>query len=362
VTDCLHFCSTPRNVFFSIGQACRQPELKHHLVMIDQPYGKDMPIVRAVEYHKGPFKSVSQYRKGSGLLGKRRIRQQVFKELDAMMRKRNVTQVFTGNDRRIEFQYVMHQLRRRAEHVKAIYLEDGVNSYLPYHPSHRGLRAMADPALEPLLKRLSYGDWYDCSGAVGCSRWIDTRRLTMPQLLQTTGGPEVEALAPEAYTSDTAINYLSLLTERMLASNRSCQSDMQAILQAGFSADLLLVLPHSNDLLSEYGSAQAFYTQLKSLLESTSSVWVKYHPNETMPILEQRVQELPRSLPMEMLMSQCHFNRIVGDTSAALLSAKWLHPAAEIISVNAGKKANDPLFSLMGQAGIKLVNAFAEAI
>ncbi len=317
--------------------------------MIDQPEGKEEALITALAANPGPFESVQTLPKGSGLFGKRATRRQVFELIRERLTAWSIDRVFTGNDRRIEFQYAQYQLQLANRPVHAIYLEDGVNSYLPFHPSHRGLRAIADPVIEPLLKKIGYGSWYDRSGAVGCSRWVNERQLTFPALLQTQQGPDVVQLPAENYTTGAAAAHIAQLVESMTR---------EAVT---FKGDLLLVLPHSNDLLAQYGDAKGFQRAIKPLLDSAGETRVKYHPNENLAVLEDWVAELPRRLPMEMLISQCVCRRIVGDTSAALLSAKWLQPDANVMSVRNSRPGPSRLFELMAQAGVQVIERFDSA-
>ena len=341
-----HFCSTPRNVFLSIGAAWSQPDYEHSLKVIDQPDAKVPALVAALKANPGPFSAIDVLPKGRGTLGKYRIRKQVFRTLAQDIEATTPELILTGNDRRIEFQFVASRLAAIGKPAQCIYLEDGVNSYQHIHPSHSAMRARGDSLLEPLFKKLNYGTWYDRQGAVGCCRWIDQRWLTFPELLRDRDGPEVRPLLSTAYTEgDASAHFLALMTA--LAGS-----------QPDLSGDLLLVPPHSNDVKQQYGSVTAFTDAVTPLLRTADRARVKYHPNETEAFLGGLAEELPRSLPLELMMSAINCSRIVGDTSAALLSAKWLKPDAAVFSVRNTKPNSAPLYTLFAGAGIKVIDGF----
>lgn len=347
-----HFCSTPRNVFLSIGAAWSHPALTHHLLLIDQPAGSDLPLTAALQELPGPFTTIQTLRKGEGTWGKYRMRKAVFEQLKQQILERSPLQLFTGNDRRIEFQYAAYQLAERGEAAANIYLEDGLNSYLDIHPSHSRLRSLGDRLLEPLAKRLNYGAWYDRKGAVGCSRWITERWLTFPELLTASDfsrQPPAIALPAKYFSEQPACEHLAGLINLLVGT------------EPDLDGDLLLVPPHSNDIHQTYGSLENFERAVQPLLAGSESVRVKYHPNEPQAFLAHLADELPRTLPLELLLSVAAFDKIVGDTSAALLGAKWLLPDAQVFSVRNQKPGSAPLYELLGSSGIQVVDNFEDA-
>lgn len=345
MTHCLHFCSTPRNLFLSLGQAVAQPNLRHHLVIIDQP-ANTAPIFQSVKTSPGTFSSVHIFHKGKGFIGKRKARIEAFRHLDRLLAELKPSKVYVGNDRRVEFQYFMQQAKQVNINCDALYLEDGVNSYLDAKVIRKKMRPFADVALEPLVKKLSYGGWYDRGKYVGCSKWVSNRLLTFPELLTDTTGSPITKLDPQVYKTPEFAAQIKQLVQDSTPEITS------------YKGDLLLLLPHSQDLLADYGDAQSFIEKLKPLLGKVESVFVKYHPNEKNFVLEGLATPLPHKLPMEMLLSVSNFRYYVGDTSAALLNVKWLNPDSDVYSVDNGKEASKPLFALMAKVGIEVASSY----
>lgn len=345
---CLHFCSTPRNVFLSLGQAIKHPHFKHHLLLIDQAANKPVPLFETLAKCDSPFSTVITLFKGSGYLGKRRARKQAFKVITKLCADLRPSRVYVGNDRRLEFQFCMYQLLRQGSDCDAVYLEDGINSYLRADVIRKKMRPLADRIFEPVLKKFSYGSWYDRGEFVGCSRWIAQRLLTFPELLSDDKGPQVGKLAPQDYQS-------SQFTKAMLTLLQHSSVEVEE-----YHGDLLLLLPHSQDLLADQGSFQAFIQKLKPLLDRSGSTYVKYHPNEEHFILNELATPLPHKLPAETLLGISRFKHYIGDTSAALLSVKWLNPQVNVVSVSNDKPSSKPLFDLMRKVGIKVVASYQD--
>lgn len=341
----LHFCSTPRNVFLSLGQAHAQTGFTHHLLLIDQMPGERSAFINAVLSDPGPFATVHRLEKGRGAMGKHRARKRAHAALAALVPELAPQRVYTGNDRRMEFQYFMHRATELQIRPEGIYLEDGINSYVGV--VRQRTRPVADSIVEPLLKRLFYGPWYDRSAAVGATRWIDRRLLTFPDACAQGSGPPVELLCAGDYREGPFIAHMERLSRQLIGEHLS------------FRGDLLLLPPHSNDLIASWGSVSAFREAVQPLIARHETVACKYHPLEPLNVLNGLAKPLPQTLPMEMLAASCDFPLIVGDTSAALLGVKWLNPGADIVSVARADTRHDPLFELMRGAGIRVVDNYA---
>lgn len=345
---CIHFCSTPRNLYLSIGQLLQYPDYQHHLLLLDQSRDKRFPLFDALSELPELFTSVTTLFKGKGHKGKRSARILAFESLNKLLNQLRPSLVFVGNDRRLEFQYFMHKASQQKISCKAMYLEDGVNSYLSAAVIRKKWRPFADKYLEPLVKKATYGMWYDRKQYVGCSRWVDTRLLTFPELLSESAGPRVETLDCSTYTSPAFV----AVVKKLLG---------VAHPQSGeYSGQLLMLMPHSQDILADYTSEAKFLQHIEPMLKKYTHTYVKYHPNESNFILHQHAQALPHKLPMEMLLSVCKFDAYVGNTSAALLNIKWLFPTASVFSVDNGQSASRPLFELLQKANIEIVSDYSK--
>lgn len=344
---CVHFCSTPRNVFLSLGLAWQQPDAVHHLVLIDQVPGESSPLVRALTEKPGPFATIDTLHKGVGTFGKRRTRRAHYRRLTDMAKSWRPTQVYVGNDRRIEFQYFMHKLAQQQISSEALYVEDGINSYVGV--VRQRTKPLTDRYVEPLLKALFYGRWYDRSALVGCSHWVDQRLLTFPDCAAEVPGPKRVWLAPTPFLTSPFSDHMRDLNTLILGADHSV------------NGDLLFVMPHSNDLIANSGSIAAFREAVAALIKQAGSVYVKYHPRETRDPLADMAIPLPTALPIEMLLSTSRFHTIVGDTSAALMSIRWLSPESKVFSVRNKNAAHAGLFALMAQVGITVIDDFSEA-
>ena len=85
--------------------------------------------------------------------------------------------IFTGSDRRMEFQFAMYQARKANDQVEGIYIDDGTVSYL----GHKSIHSIFHKYIDPLLKKLIYGSWWKNALTTGSSAWISTAYLAVPQ-------------------------------------------------------------------------------------------------------------------------------------------------------------------------------------
>ncbi len=142
----LYMPSTPLNVLVSaaLANARRETDVAE-LWLIDQKKLGDNLYIRALTaWQETPFKQLKilpGVAKGRPKLQERRDN---FERIKQGLTAFYPDVIAVGSDRRIEFQYAMHQVKKQANTVQGWYLDDGLYSYAgrPHHVIKDGINAL----------------------------------------------------------------------------------------------------------------------------------------------------------------------------------------------------------------------------
>lgn len=316
----LFLASTPFNVLTAAMVALTLPDGDcAELGLIDQTSATQAFREALQQWSQSPFQThhlISQKTTGRH---KHRQRQQAFRALDSVIRDLNPQWIYTGNDRRIEFQYAMAHSQ-----AKGVYLDDGTYSYLG-KPSHW----LKDQVIDRLVKKLAYGFWWRQPPAIGASAWIEHSVLAFPD----SALPILKEKPVEALPQNLKHPAFTELAGICLQSETQAVTDIRHL-------DALLLLPHES---IEVTSPQQFG---QWLTDKGTVTGYKHHPRTS---TEQRSKSatqqhwgtaqdcvaLPPATPMEIILpllpEHC---RILGTLSTALLTAKWLCPDLDVSVVS----------------------------
>lgn len=300
------FASTPFNMLTASMVALTLPASdKKVLALIDQKAELGQFQQAVLNWQNSPFdlSLIASYQaKGKQ---KRAIRQQAFHNIKKLITELKPSHLYTGNDRRIEFQYAMSISSGKS---LGIYIDDGTFSYLG-GKNHW----LKDRFLDNLVKKFAYGRWWQQPKTIGASNWINHSILAFPQ---------------QAY---------SLLKEKpikQLPNNLDdvCFANLAHSLLQDFNLDgqklaqinTLILLPHEsvyNDSINQ-AVKQKFNRDISKLA-------IKHHPrtlNKDCCTIDYNF-EIESNIPMEILLPLINNNcQVIGDVSTALLTAKWLKP------------------------------------
>jgi hypothetical protein len=316
----LFLASTPFNMLTSAMVAFELPAGDEaYLGLIDQPE-IERPFVSALNnWQESPFKQtqlLSQQAKGKG---KRQKRQSAFNRISQLIDQIKPENIYTGNDRRIEFQYAMNHARKSDESCLGIYLDDGTYSYLG-----RETHWFKDKILDNLIKKLSYGFWWQQPSTIGASNWISQAILAFP----SSAVPELQQKTCVALPANLQKPEFVALAQLCLQSIEFPQSSLTQI-------DALLLLPH--DSVAEDRTKQKLSYWLK---RHGDKIAFKHHPRTDLSDIEgdkedwfipQQAIQIPAGIPMEVLLPLIQPTCLLaGDVSTALLTAKWLRPELDV--------------------------------
>tara|TARA_B100000767_G_scaffold275149_1_gene310704 strand:- start:195 stop:1241 length:1047 start_codon:yes stop_codon:yes gene_type:complete len=269
-----------------------------------------------------------------------------FKKIDNIITLFPANKIFTGNDRRLEFQFTMHKTRLINHNVEGIYIDDGAISYI----GHKSINNLLHKYVDPYLKKLVFGTWWKSALTTGSSSWISKAYLAMPSdahpLLQTK---ELVAIKQEVFSS-----------EEFLKVNDFLIATYNGLTKIDFlNVKVVLCLPYESLYLHD----QTFLSNIsKAILKNCKAeeLAIKAHPrSKNISVLKENFPSsisLPNTLAMELLLPNLTDNTsIIGDVSTALLTAKWLKPN---LKVEAFEINNIPtnLKILFKKLGIGFVN------
>ena len=338
----LFLASTPFNMLCSAMVAFELPATDNAILgLIDQP---DIPrdFVKALmEWPDSPFNKVELLSNQAKGKAKRQIRRRGFANIDHLLAQFSAHKVYTGNDRRIEFQYAMYKSRQ----AEGCYLDDGTYSYIG-----RNTHWLKDKVLDNLIKKISYGWWWSQPSTIGASSWISTAVLAFPNAaIAPLKEKKVEQLPQNLDRSEFKQLAGICIQDQMISAD-----NLQEI-------EALLLLPHRSVCDDSTLNKLTYW-----LANQAAKMGFKHHPRTELKeqsgdktdwgIPDSAIQ-VPAGIPMEILLpllnSECH---LAGDVSTALLTAKWLRSELSVTAF-AAVTTQDSWLQLLRQLHIHVVRA-----
>lgn len=338
----LYLCSSPRHIYLALGLALSEPEVTHHLRIINQKSKANLFVDGAIR-SSHPFASVE----AMPLLkkrGKYAAKKQALRLIGAWLESNYADKIFCGNDRSIEFQYAMHLSLKMGRSTQGAYLDDGTGSYIN-GCYLKWSRAFTDLTVDRCLKWLFYGSWYHKVRYLGGTRWVKECYLNFPEL------------APEFIKKNKSIIQLDsamFRSEAFLKALRTIASD--DLIGSGGDFQLFLVLPLSKSIERFHTGIEEYLRLVNRFTGDHERIAVKYHPRETHYYFtsDRSVTVFPPSLPAEAIFSLVNVDCVIGDTSSALLSAQWLNPGARVICLCPQELLDNPVVGLMEATDIRV--------
>jgi len=320
----LFLASTPFNVIISSMIALELPEEDSaELWLIDQPEIQTPFMRHFSEWSDAPFSRIRIATHQAKRLADKKKRKASLQSLSEEVANYPFDYIYTGNDRRIEFQWLM------AHHpgtTEGHYIDDGTYSYVG-----RKTHWLTDKILDNALKKFSYGFWWKQPPTIGASEWISVAHLAFP----TLAVPELKR------------KQCRTLPENLNSPAFASLSDIYAEDMAGIeNLDAIVILPHESvaDVTTEQ--------KMLSVAQEYHAAAAKPHPRSSGRATN-GLPEIAASLPSEIMLTrlkpQCC---IIGDVSTALLTARWLRPDLNVICI---AEKETPVTRLMRQLNIKVL-------
>jgi len=232
--------------------------------------------------------------------------------------------IFTGTDRRVEFQYAMHVATALNPAVIGAYVDEGMATYL----GHKSMHNIAHNYIDPLVKKLVYGRWWDNPVTIGSSKWVSDVHAVYPELIhESLRSKNVVPIARHNFADPEFIAFCEQLLRFYGVDNQSIRD-----------VDAIIVMTHE----SFYPDPDAHLRNLvQAVLRNrpSSRIAIKPHPRSSEADRYKRAFSdhviLDRRASMELFLpltkKQCV---IIGDISSALFTAKWFGSSEHIVAVN----------------------------
>ncbi|WP_300426117.1 hypothetical protein [uncultured Thalassolituus sp.] len=322
----LFLASTPFNTVIASMIALDLPsDDTCELWLIDQPSECSIFVKGVLAWPDSPFRDIRIATYQARSVQQKKQRKRILRQLSQQAKSSGVTDLYTGNDRRIEFQWLMAHLPST---VKGHYIDDGTYSYIG-----RNTRWFSDGIVDNLLKKLTYGFWWKQPETIGASDWIQMAHLAFPEHAVPQLQKKVILQIPD-HLSNPAFTSLG--------------ADYSDTLSEAAKLDALIILPHE--------SVRSVTIEQRLLQEGSKyeRCGIKRHPRSEsgLPGDTTHITEISARVPFELLLSglkpECC---VIGDVSSALLTARWLRPRLQVICL---AEQSNSLTDLMRKIGIEV--------
>lgn len=322
----LFLASTPLHILNSVAIASSS-DGDSHIWLIDQPDITDNPYFEILtQWKDSPFATCNITQGGvSGPLRKLQSRHQTFSELRSRINSIKPDYIFTGNDRRIEFQYAMHLCRSENDQTRGVYMDEGTFTYVGRHASS----SFSDRVIDHSIKKAIYGRWWKTPETIGGSAWVDKVYAAFPELIHPLLKEKQVLALQECFTENGVVKKFCQQLARYFSITTDNLQDI----------DTVLTLPHESIIEKISGYQSTMKNLVEALQQRGMTIGIKYHPRNINPdILDvtrnSKVISMPHKVPFEALLPLLKENIIVvGDVSSTLINSCWLKPASTILSV-----------------------------
>lgn len=342
------FVSTPQHLLMASAYATSHPELNCHLLIIDQKQITSNPINKMIEsWPQQPFSTVNIFPgKWRGFMGKVPGRKQVFTTIARLIDTYRPSQLFTGADKRLEFQFSAHYATQLGLAPICTYIDEGTITYSPYHPA---LHRFSERILSKYLKRMVYGSWWDHPLTYGASCWINNVMALFPDLI----APGLKEKSVSEFPSEW------FSSPEMQEFTKAQLTDYSALEQLK-RCKFIFTLPHHSLSKLYPGYIEKLSDFIADLEQkSPGSCIVKLHPRSTLADFPDLgpVQQLPASQPFELFLPFLNSQtEIYGDLSSTLHTARWVLPEAKLFAINPDPEKRHQMATLYDALNIEITS------
>ncbi len=256
--------------------------------------------------------------------------------------------IYSGNDRRVEFQYCMYRASELKLGPVGYYMDEGTFTYVGRKASNN----ISDKIVDSVFKKLFYGRWWNHPATVGASDWISTVYVSFPESIH-------------ALLKEKNIVHLSLEFWKSHLLKTFCELLIDDIGRPKglFDFDLVVTLPHESIMHANPDYKNQIKKLIVGQIEKNLNVAVKYHPRDTeIDMLDagkiSGVELIAPSLPFEALLPMFKSGaKVVGDFSTTLITTRLLRPDLIVEAIDHGNtKDNVEFIQLYKRIGINIIN------
>lgn len=331
-----YLVSTPLHLLISIAVALsKENEEKAKLLFVAQEKDNErMDFFRksVVSWQGSPFEEVlTFYRPSDNKRQKVLDRQETFVELQAKVKKDLPDRVYVGNDRHLEFQWVMHQTKKLKPSVCGIYLDEGLYSYI----NRKSSRKFSERIIDNVIKKIAYGLWWETPPSIGGSTWVKKAVVAYPDLVHRwLKSKEITAFDSELFENEK----LDFLSQDWLGAFSVNKEQLE-------HCDVVITFPEYSDMAKVDGYFEDARELIKNLSNIGMNVAIKHHPKDLGADLFNissmtSVTMLPANLPFEIMLSVlpkgCY---VLGDMSSTVLTTRLFRKDIDVIVMKLGKES-----------------------
>lgn len=238
--------------------------------------------------------------------------------------QQTIVELYTGNDRHIEFQYLAYHLKKE-QSLLTFYLDEGLYTYQERQRSKR----ISERIFKQAARKLYFGWWWQTPKTIGASKYIDRCLVLFPQHVnRCLKQKPCDTFDSNVFSNETMQSFANCWLSAYQQVN-----NLQAI-------DVLFTIPHQNNFKRIEGYRDYLFAAIGSLLKQGKEVAIKYHPNSrqndllSLKQVYPKVRVLPSSAPFELLALQlAPATLIVAEFSTILLTSKLVNPQLRVVSV-----------------------------
>ncbi len=320
VSSTLHF-------FWALLLAHTYKERESHLVFIDQYTSKPLNFYATISKVLTPFTSVDIFTgRELSWIKSFKNRQSQCVAMKNMIENLAIDRVFLGNDRSVLGQFFIKEAKIKNPSCLGCHLDDGVFSYLGRSASNK----KSERYVDAMLKKWTYGGWYDAPPTIGASRWIDELWLMHPeqrcQLLQAKKAIQIEP-------NERVLHSVGDFAKQVLKAENVSTQQLDAL-------DVLITLPNPLIFSKIPGYQSAMNTLLSTFRQKKITVGVKYHPitgtEDVLKVQKMGAVLLPSHVSFEMILPFLHQCTVIGDMSTTILLARFVNKNARVMMMKLG--------------------------
>ena len=259
-----------------------------------------------------------------------------------IVRKFNPNRIWTCKDGSPVSNTILANSRKSCE---CIYVEDGGSTYaIKKHSLYSGWKK--------IVKKLIYGPWFSKVKVRGTSSEISGIAAVYPNNIK----PELKSLKKYRIKPDYLKKYGKRWAKKLL---KKQNTDLKTVSDIDV---LILMSKISGTNTDKRKYIKVVRKILKESLDKGYTVGVKYHPAEEEDEYltvndEPNVVSMPTAIPAELLLCSIeNINRVVGYTTTALITTKWLFDDVRSISMSNSVGSDFPrLTKVMEDVGVEVI-------
>jgi hypothetical protein len=338
ISSSLHLC-------LAASIALRHPGHRSTAVIMTRNAANAARFADAARHSPDVFGAVAVLEAPPGI-GRWASRRALYRQIEALVAHPASMRIFTGNDRRLEYQYAMHVATRAGARVEGIYMDDGAATYV----GQKSMHGFTHRHLEPLVRKLVHGWWFKDAVTQGASAWTSAVYVAFPTLVhpllrqKKVVGIDVSPLRDEGF-----LRLVAALTD-----------DFDALRQTLEGMHVVVSLPKEIHYLDRPQVQERLWAQLTARFDPTH-VAVKPHPRSV------RMDVLAKHFPgarivntnvgweflLALLPQDC---AVVGDVSSTMITTRWIRPDLPVVATRPPQGVPPVRQALYSAIGIPVVD------